>query len=121
MKRLTLKLKIENAVVEKSRLANILPCINTATNAGNKVFVPLRPLTEVRDRKGANRRISSEDRNESVSRVTPTVMNVKKINIPKNRINLNFRKTLIRYNKTTNMTQTESPDKKDWEFDDKEN
>jgi hypothetical protein len=111
MKKLTLNLQINNPEPEKPRLANILPCIKTTTSSYSKAFVPSRPLTEVRQRKLLIHRLSGEDRQQSASRGTPTVINVKKIQIPKNRIGLNFRKTLLKYERATNMTQTESPDK----------
>lgn len=111
MKKLTLNPKFENFRTEKKRLNEFLPLLKVSSPSCFSGFVPLRPLTEVRQRQKLILRLSGEEFSDVQEKPNCTVIKVKKLAVGRARFTSTQRKNFQKSKKTSNMTQTESPDK----------
>ena len=116
MKKLLFNPKFEKLETEKTRLNEIFPTLKVQTPTCFGGFAPLRPLTEVRQRQKLIRRLSGEHFSTSEANPPCAVIKVRKLAVPRTRFASTFRKILKKSSKTSNTTQTESPDKENSEF-----
>lgn len=116
MKKLLFNPKFEKLEPEKNRFSEILPMLKVQTPTRFGGFVPLRPLTEVRQRQKLIRRLSGEQFTTVETNPACAVIKVKKLAVPRTRFTSTLRKNLKKSSKTTNTTQTESPDKENLEL-----
>lgn len=111
MKKLTLNPKFEILKNEKKRLNEMLPLIKVASPSCFSGFVPLRPLTEVRQRQKLILRLSGEQFSDVQEKANYSVIKVKKLTVGRVRFTSTQRKNFQKSTKSSNTTQTESPDK----------